>query len=217
MSQKTGTHAARLKEESEQSSCRNIKWGTWSLTVFFYVISIYVLRSQSWRLTELRYRCIELWRCPTPWVKFLDLGGRNWFVWLAGGSVHRLHPQDPVLLVITGKDNSVAFFHSVEECPTAIETWRTDRWRLWFIYMSCHILKVLVSWWGWSCYHTVHSCYSACCYLVGGQCSPQCSHQAEGVPQAPPSFLCSCTWQRCTGSPTPITERVGIVAVISPE
>lgn len=44
------------------------------------------------------------------------------------------------------------------------------------------------------------------CYLAGGQCSPQCNHQAGEAPQAQPSSLCSCTWQTCTGSPAPITR-----------
>lgn len=44
-------------------------------------------------------------------------------------------------------------------------------------------------------------------YLVEDRYSPQCSHPAEGALQAQPSFLCSCTWQRCTGLPAPITKR----------
>lgn len=46
-----------------------------------------------------------------------------------------------------------------------------------------------------------------CCYLAGGRCSPRCSHPVGGAPQAQPSSLCSCTWQKCTDSPAPNTER----------
>lgn len=75
-------------------------------------------------LTELRYRGIQLWRCAPPGVEFLDLGGRHRFVGLTRGPIHGLHPQDPVLFVIAGKDHSVSFFDGVKEGPTAVQTCR---------------------------------------------------------------------------------------------
>lgn len=39
---------------------------------------------------------------------------------LASGAIHGLDPQDAVLLVVAGKDHSVAFLHSIEESPATI-------------------------------------------------------------------------------------------------
>lgn len=41
---------------------------------------------------------------------------------LPRGSIHGLHPQDPVLLVVAGKDHGVALFHGVEEGSTSVQT-----------------------------------------------------------------------------------------------
>lgn len=72
-------------------------------------------------LTELRYGGIHLGRGTPFGVKFLDLSGWDRLVGLSGGTVHGLNPQDAVLLVITGEDHSVAFFHCIEESPAAIQ------------------------------------------------------------------------------------------------
>lgn len=40
---------------------------------------------------------------------------------LASGTIHGLDPQDAVLLIIAGKDHSVAFFHCIEEGPATIQ------------------------------------------------------------------------------------------------
>lgn len=60
-------------------------------------------------------------RGPPFGVELLDLSGRDRFVGLAGGPVHGLDPQDPVLLVIAGKDHSVSFLHGVEESPATVQ------------------------------------------------------------------------------------------------
>lgn len=73
-------------------------------------------------LTELRYRRIQLWCCAPSGVEFLDLGGGNRLVGLTRGPIHGLHPQDPVLFVIAGKDHSISLFDCVKEGPTAIQT-----------------------------------------------------------------------------------------------
>lgn len=42
---------------------------------------------------------------------------------LASGTIHGLDPQDAVLLIIAGKDHSVAFLHGIEESPATIQAW----------------------------------------------------------------------------------------------
>lgn len=81
-----------------------------------------LLSSTKDKLTELRDGRVQLWRRPASGVQLLHLCGRNRLVRLAGGSIHGLHPQDPVLLVVTGKDHGVALFHGVKEGSTSFQT-----------------------------------------------------------------------------------------------
>ncbi|TNN84379.1 hypothetical protein EYF80_005372 [Liparis tanakae] len=59
--------------------------------------------------------------CDTCIYTFLDLSGWDRLMGLASGTIHGLDPQDAVLLVIAGKDHSVAFLHGVEESPATIQ------------------------------------------------------------------------------------------------
>lgn len=83
-------------------------------------------------LTELRNGSVHLgWGTPFG-VKFLDLSWWDRLVRLASGTIHGLDPQDAILLVITGKDYSVTFFHGIEESPATIQAWDKrlfeDKW-----------------------------------------------------------------------------------------
>lgn len=73
-------------------------------------------------LTKLGDGGIQLRHIPSLGVEFLDLGRGHRLVWLPGGPIHGLDPQDAILLVITCKYHCVSFFDCIEEGSATLQT-----------------------------------------------------------------------------------------------
>lgn len=106
---------------------------------------------------------------------------------LASGAIHGLDPQDAVLLIITGKDDSVTFLHCIEESPATIQPWYRERsWN----YRDTVGLRVAIQ------------CVGVPSHQAVGHCSLRYTHPAGEAPGALTFSPCSCTWRTYTDSPT---------------